>query len=175
MLLNNTGSYRHSSIDILSEFIAANQTSDSVALVLGDLEGSARLSAIRALVRGGKIKTGLVGADITAILKNIGAYRSESVGLLVGNLAGNQDSASIAAVLGNSEGSARLASLHDVIRAGKIKSGLSAADAATILIEAHFALNERVDREVTADSHILAGVPFGVVAVDACAAFGILQ
>ena len=34
-------------------------------------------------------------------------------------------------------------------------------DAATILIEAHFALDERVDREVTADSHVFAGVPLG--------------
>lgn len=166
LLLNNTGSYRHSSIDILSEFIAANQTSDSVALVLGDLEGSARLSAIRALVRGGKIKTGLVGADITAILKNIGAYRSESVGLLVGNLAGNQDSASIAVVLGNSEGSARLASLHDVIRAGKIKSGLSAADAATILMNTGTYRSNAIEALADSLSGTLDGASVAVVLGD---------
>ena len=133
LLLAKTGFYRASSIGVIAENIAAGQSGDATAVILGDAIENNRLTAIQSLTRADKIKNGLSGTESAAILRNSGFYRSAAIALLAENLQTNQDGAAMALVLGDAVENNRLSALQAVTRAGKIKNGLSASDAVLIL------------------------------------------
>ena len=133
LLLKNTGPYRANVIALIADKVAANQGGDAVASILGDTVENGRQISIQSLSRAGKIKKGLTGSELNTILRNTGPYRSNVIALLAENLATNQDSVATALVLGDTDENSRLTALQSMIRAGKIKNGLSASETSTIL------------------------------------------
>ena len=133
LLLKNTGPYRANVIALIADKVAANQGGDEVANILGDTVENGREISIQSLSRAGKIKQGLTGSELNTILRNTGPYRSNVIALLAENLATNQDSAATALVLGDTDENSRLIALQNMIKAGKIKNGLSARETSTIL------------------------------------------
>lgn len=133
LLLAKTGFYRASSIGWIVDNLAEGQSGEAAAVILGDTSDNSRLSAIQSLVRAGKIKSGLSGVELAAILRNSGFYRSSAITVLAENLQANLDGVAMALVLGDAVVNSRLTALQGVVKAGKIKNDLSASDAVMIL------------------------------------------
>lgn len=132
-LLKNTDANRPNAISILAGNLATNLGGVEIAAILAESEGFNRLTALTSIAKAGKIKRNLSADEASSILKRTIDNRTNSIAVLSENLASNLGGNEIATILGDAEGYNRAMALNSISKAGKIKNGLTAEEAKSIL------------------------------------------
>lgn len=125
---------RGSALSVLNLKIKPNLTAVEIVQLLGRLEGSARLGALKELANAGRLSGTYTPADLDLIIAGMEHLRSSALSVLDLKIKPHLTSTEIGQLLGSLRGSARLGGLKELANAGRLTGPYSPADIDLVLV-----------------------------------------
>ncbi len=133
-LRGTTGAGRVDSIKNIAPKLSSSLSGEDVAMILDGLNGADRATGLDAILRAKRVKDGLTANEAVTILKDTaGVPRIESIKRLAPVLSANLGGEDIASILDSLYGADRATGLDALLRAKRVKDGLTANEAVDIL------------------------------------------